>query len=120
VRFLTPALGSNSPAITTRSRSTCPTDAHPEARPTCNIGGLHRELEHLIAMPGPIDLATLRPRPTRSSLSTCGTRPAAQWPSPGRRRSLVRADDDRARIAHAELHGPHSGCQAWRSRSAPQ
>lgn len=59
MRFLTPTLGPNSPAITTRSRSKCRSDTLPTARPTCNVVGLHRQLEHLIAVPDPIDLATL-------------------------------------------------------------
>jgi hypothetical protein len=59
VRFLTPILGPNSSAIAIRSQSTCRAEALPTARLTCNVGGLHRELEHLIAAPDPIDLAPL-------------------------------------------------------------
>ena len=53
MRILTPTIGPNSPAIATQGRSTCRTDALSIARPTCDVGGLHHQLEHLIALPDP-------------------------------------------------------------------
>jgi hypothetical protein len=58
VRFLTPTPGPNSPAITTRDRSTCRTDALSIARLTYNDGRLHHQLGHLIAVSDPVDVAT--------------------------------------------------------------
>jgi hypothetical protein len=55
VRYLTPTVGPNSIAIATRGRSTCHTDALLIARPTCDVGGLRHQLEHLIAVPDPIN-----------------------------------------------------------------
>jgi hypothetical protein len=71
VKFLTPTVGPNSPAIATQGQSTCRTDALSIARPTCGVGGLHHQLEHLIAEPDPIDhLATPLVTPRATSTET--------------------------------------------------
>lgn len=58
MRFLTPTLGPNSSAIATRSRWIRRTDALPRPRLTGDVDGLRRQLEHLIAVSDPIDVAT--------------------------------------------------------------
>jgi hypothetical protein len=65
VRFLTPRVGPNAPAITPRGWSTCRMDALNLARPTCDAGGLHHQLEHLVAVSGHY-LATPLPTSTET------------------------------------------------------
>jgi hypothetical protein len=55
VKDLTPTVGPHSHGIATRGQSTCCTDALPIARPTCDVGGLHHQLKHLIAVPDRVD-----------------------------------------------------------------
>jgi hypothetical protein len=67
VRFLTPTLGPNSSATATRDRPICRTDALPTARPTCDVGGVRRELEHLTAVHERVEY---RARPFVTSTAT--------------------------------------------------
>src|SRR5690242_9112184 len=53
VKDLTPKIGPHSDGIATRGQSTCPADARPNVRPTGDVGGFRRRLEHLIASPDP-------------------------------------------------------------------
>jgi hypothetical protein len=55
VKDLTPTVGPHSHGIATPGQSTCCTDALPIARPTRDVGGLHHQLEHLTALPDPVD-----------------------------------------------------------------
>ena len=55
MKDLTPTGGPHSHGIATRGQSTCRTDARLIARPTGDVGGLRRQLEHLTALPDPVD-----------------------------------------------------------------
>jgi hypothetical protein len=51
VNDLTPTDGLHSHGIAIQARSACRTDAIPIARPTCDVGGLYGQLEHITAVP---------------------------------------------------------------------
>ena len=108
MKDLTPNVGPHSHGIATRGQSTCRTDARPIARPTGDVDGLRRRLEHLAAVPDPVDqLATLLATSTET-VTAAGARRVAR-----RSRGVRRATADHS--CEQTMTGAHRSPRAARA-----